>query len=709
MAGGPEYVLKLLDKLTAPAKKMASALKGLGREQKLVQKATNEAEKAVSKMGMATMGAGNLASAGAAGLRQFAAAAKAAQVAQMRGGRLNAAGRLVDDKGRFLSGGGLPRRSFGGKLKGVPGLAAPAAASGGGGGGWGAALAGGAKGMVGDLSALNTAAGKAMSGWKDMAGAFMSTPLGMVASGVKAVGGALWDLGKYLASCAWDAAKLSYALSALAAAWVTKEVLQSAIFAERARLSFAALTGSVTKGAAAFVAARRTAMELGMGIEETSQGFIDLMAAQFTVAQSEALVKLSTDLATVTGHADAAGRAINAISKIKATGRLQGDEMMMLAEAGLSLDLVYGHLEKRFGKTREQIIKMQAAGKISAVEAIDAIQKAIMTKLHESKPGEAASRYAFSTFGGAWKQLQNAPKNFLLRVGERIDTSPLLEGMRKLVNAFNTADGGQLVGFVNQMVRALARAAELVPHFAAGFSASFDRIIKALTLGDAKGGEDTARRMGEMFGNFLAKSIELAGKLLPVIEKLATKFAEGFNVDSLVATIDKMDFAKMGEDFGVIAKGLGEIYGAAVKLIPLFGGSAQLAVKALTEPDFGGPGGTIKKATVNAKGESLSEEQMKIRSVLQPHWRGEGWLNDINRWSGGVTPETFYDPTGQTPGFEARPGEPSLRAGAGGGGQYTANVTVVGSKDPAEAARLAEKGTRRAMEQFADGPLSEAP
>jgi tape measure domain-containing protein len=692
MAGGSQYQLELLDKLTRPSRDMSRALKGLGTDAKTASVAAAQATQAVSRLGNASARASRQAAQAAANLRAMAMAAKMSALGAFNRvtGRRGQQMPLDLGKPEFIG----PIQSRGGQVK----------------------------SLIGDLADMNTAAGESISKWGEMRAAFMKTPLGMVASGVGAVAGKIYELGAYLAQAVWSAAKLTYALAALAAVWITKQVVELAMFAERATLSLRQLTGSVDGGARAFTAARRTAMELGADIEETTQQFIDLMAAQFKVGQTEDLVKLAADLATVTGHADGAARAIGAIVKIKSTGRLQGDELMMLAEAGLSLDLVYGNLEKRFGKTRGEILKMQAAGKISAVDAIDAIQKAIMQKVHEQKPGEAASKYAFTTFGGAWKQLQNAPRNFMLRVGERIDTTPLRAGMQKLVDVFNHADGGMLVKFVNAMASGLGRLMEALPYFTEGFAVgakdltdAVDRLFKGGNLNETMG------KAGKFLGEFLTKSVQLAEKLLPVLGALAEKFAKGFNVESLVAMVEKLDFAKIGQDFGVIAEALGVIYNWVVKLAPYLIGSAQVTAAAASDPSVvGGAFGDVKRATVDASGRSLTAAELQKRVPLSDFEQGEGLLPGFMRWAGGMNPETFYDPTGSTPGFEPNAAESGMPAetgptaslkpgllGRGASNNYTAHITVTGSADPQEAARLSEKAARRVFEGFFDRDVAE--
>jgi tape measure domain-containing protein len=63
-------------------------------------------------------------------------------------------------------------------------------------------------------------------------------------------------------------------------------------------------------------------------------------------------------------------RVVTALGQIKMKGRVQGDEMLQLAEAGINAN---AYLEKAFHLTPQQLQKAQQAGKISAAAAIPVI------------------------------------------------------------------------------------------------------------------------------------------------------------------------------------------------------------------------------------------------------------------------------------------------------------------------------------------------
>lgn len=63
-------------------------------------------------------------------------------------------------------------------------------------------------------------------------------------------------------------------------------------------------------------------------------------------------------------------RVTLALGQIKAKGRVQGDEMLQLTEAGIN---AYDYLSEAMGKTTQELMKMQEKGLIPADKAIDAI------------------------------------------------------------------------------------------------------------------------------------------------------------------------------------------------------------------------------------------------------------------------------------------------------------------------------------------------
>jgi tape measure domain-containing protein len=130
-----------------------------------------------------------------------------------------------------------------------------------------------------------------------------------------------------------------------------------------------------------------------------ADAFRQAMAYGFTAEEAQRLTEATLNFAAGSGATEGSmGRIALALGQIKAKGKLAGQEMLQLTEAGLD---VRGILAKAFGKSTEEIVEMQEKGLIPAEEAIDAIVKS----LEEDFAG-AAERQA-SSFSGLISSMED--------------------------------------------------------------------------------------------------------------------------------------------------------------------------------------------------------------------------------------------------------------------------------------------------------------
>lgn len=301
---------------------------------------------------------------------------------------------------------------------------------------------------------------------------------------------------------------------------LTKGVVSMGVYAESSRRALGALTGSMSAGEDAFRGAVLIAKELGLNVETTVDSFKHLLAMQFSVAEASELVKVSADLQAVTGSAESAHRAITAITQIKAKGRLQAEELVgQLAEAGVSTVLVYKELGKILGKDTDAVRKMITAGEIDADTGITAIKRAIMTKLHESRPGEAARAFATGTLSGLMQQLQNAPGRLFVRLADaaRVSLMKLGPVVKEITNAIDQIDTREIADFVSTMLDmargAVVWAKEFVFAFMDGTKEINDE-IKRLTAGE--NALKLARELGRLFASGAAFAIKIVGYIASI-------------------------------------------------------------------------------------------------------------------------------------------------------------------------------------------------
>jgi tape measure domain-containing protein len=257
-------------------------------------------------------------------------------------------------------------------------------------------------------------------------------------------------------------------------------------FAQKSVLALTQLTGSATTAAFEFDEVRAMAGRFGLDVESTQKSFQKLLAAQFSVSMSKDLIKMGADLQVVTGEAESAERALLTLSQIKAKGKLQGEELMQLQEAGVSQGLILSSLEQALGKDRAEVQKMLSTGKIDAETAVGAIIDAIKHKVGEHELGEAGAKFADTTLAGFQGRMNAGMQNAMINIGRRIE--PGLVGITMLIQG--TVDrlvkSGKLEALGDAFVRGFDRFAGFIesnwPAIESAVVSTIDAIIAGVDM-----------------------------------------------------------------------------------------------------------------------------------------------------------------------------------------------------------------------------------
>ena len=143
--------------------------------------------------------------------------------------------------------------------------------------------------------------------------------------------------------------------------------------------------------------------------KDTMAAVRQLLAARFSFGEVKGLARVTGDAASALGSdpADAAMKwqVINrALGQIKSKGRLQGDELLQLQEAGIGTD---SYLKAAFG---QNYLKKVSAGQVDATSAINAIVKGM-----DAEFGGAMARMS-TTFGGLFSTLVSRPQRVTARM-----------------------------------------------------------------------------------------------------------------------------------------------------------------------------------------------------------------------------------------------------------------------------------------------------
>lgn len=133
--------------------------------------------------------------------------------------------------------------------------------------------------------------------------------------------------------------------------------------------------------------------------KDIADSFRMAMAYGFTTNEAQRLTSAMVDYTSATGASgDVMGRIALALGQIKSKGKLAGQEILQLTEAGIPVRQI---LADSFGVTTAELEKMISKGLVPADQAIEAITKSI-----EEDFGGAAERQA-ETFSGLLSSLKD--------------------------------------------------------------------------------------------------------------------------------------------------------------------------------------------------------------------------------------------------------------------------------------------------------------
>ena len=196
-------------------------------------------------------------------------------------------------------------------------------------------------------------------------------------------------------------------------------------------LSLKNATGSSAAAQQALAFVRTEANRLGLDLTKATEGFARLAnATRGTALAGEATREIFTALSEssrVLGlSTEEYGRALTAVGQIALKGRVQQEELLQLAEAGIP---IYGALAQSLGKTTGELAKMLEQGQVSATQL-----GAAFSVLRQQTDGVAE---ASQSFAAQTTRLSNAFTEFLATIGRLITENPeairLLQTLTKTI------------------------------------------------------------------------------------------------------------------------------------------------------------------------------------------------------------------------------------------------------------------------------------
>lgn len=227
-------------------------------------------------------------------------------------------------------------------------------------------------------------------------------------------------------------------------------------FKEDSQLALATLLKSGEAATDAQKRMRKIAGDLALDPRAAIGGLVELVGKGFKVEEIERMTKSLADLKVVSPNVDPS-RIIGGISKIKSTGYLQGDELNILVEAGVSASGIYEALSKKLGKTVAEVQKLKQAGKISANDAIEAILTSVNQTTGGRAVGEVAAERARTTISGTIDMIKSRWGSLLLDLDTGTAGTTVLPFLGEVASTLDvtTERGGRLKGALEKAFQSL--------------------------------------------------------------------------------------------------------------------------------------------------------------------------------------------------------------------------------------------------------------
>lgn len=176
-----------------------------------------------------------------------------------------------------------------------------------------------------------------------------------------------------------------------------------------------------------------------------------LLTRGFKANELEKLMLGVGDVGAMLGT-DKMESVIGALGKMRSRGKLGGEAMEMLADAGVSTKLVYDALSKSLGKSRDEVEKLISAGKVTDAQGVSATLEAISQGLSGGKLGGAMEAKS-KTLSGLVSTLASVPEDLIAAVNFDKFLQPLKDFVKQLTDALSpdTAVGQRFIAIFEQL------------------------------------------------------------------------------------------------------------------------------------------------------------------------------------------------------------------------------------------------------------------
>jgi tape measure domain-containing protein len=342
------------------------------------------------------------------------------------------------------------------------------------------------------------------------------------------------DLGAALGTIGAVVGTVTVAFAALtaAAAAVIAPMARLVGVMDQAKFAFSALTGGAREGQAMLDETRELAVKMGLDVEGAIANMRRLLTMGFKQDTAKQILKMSGALKTLGASNEQINRVLLAMSQIKAQGKLMGDELLQLADAGVPVNEIYKQLGEQLGITTDEVMKLKEAGKITADQATTAIFAAVKAAAGGAETFDELIEGFAGTLTGKFGKMKASFQDFFL--GLAADIAPALTDtlgpIFDEIKAFMTGAGAEglkedLASGFQAIGEIVAAAWPSIKAFLSGLAEGFKAAIPGIKLMAAAflellktdGVTEAMRNFGRVLGFLIGLFATIAGVVSVVV------------------------------------------------------------------------------------------------------------------------------------------------------------------------------------------------
>lgn len=215
-------------------------------------------------------------------------------------------------------------------------------------------------------------------------------------------------------------------------------VVQAQGFRQNMSFALEKIAGTSAQADAIIGKSVATADYLGQKHTDTVRQITALVGKGFSASTADKFARGLADM-EVRSPGTNFDSMIMAIGQIKAKGKLQGEELMQLAEAGLNRGDFMGNLAKQAGKNVDEIDKAMQAGKVSYQQ----FEKAFFATINKNGGplGALANEASRKNIDKVINRLKAIPENILFGANAGSGMSAMTEQLNNFIDWFDVSKG----------------------------------------------------------------------------------------------------------------------------------------------------------------------------------------------------------------------------------------------------------------------------